>query len=269
MSINVVIVLTAAAGGDEAVAIFNTTVGNFAGIFLSPLLMLLYLGKSGGVSLGQVFFKLTVRVLVPLVIGMAVRKFATERWPIVGNALVTHKKRFKRMQEYCLVFIVYTTFCTTFQTGMDLQPHDIVVAVVAQFSFIVFLMGVAWISLKYLGFSANSPHLRVAGLFGCTSKTVALGVPIINSIYENHPQKGLYTLPVLMWYILHLVLGSNVVPWLSRFIDREEATVQDKSSDNPKEESLPTPVAMGDEHEATGPVNNGKVTDIEGTAFAV
>lgn len=103
MAINIVIVLTASAKGDEAAAIFNATFGNIIGIFLSPVLILLYLGTSGDVSLGTVFYRLTLRVIVPLVIGQVVQKL----WVQARDFYRKHKRIFKKIQELSLIFIVY------------------------------------------------------------------------------------------------------------------------------------------------------------------
>ena len=63
MSINVVFILTKTAGGDEAAAILNATFANLVGVFVSPLLILAYMGVSSGdkVMLLNVFGKLAVR----------------------------------------------------------------------------------------------------------------------------------------------------------------------------------------------------------------
>ncbi|GMH52253.1 hypothetical protein TrRE_jg10864, partial [Triparma retinervis] len=45
MTINMVIVLTKSAGGDEASAVFNAAFGNLLGVFLTPALVLMYLGE--------------------------------------------------------------------------------------------------------------------------------------------------------------------------------------------------------------------------------
>jgi len=44
LSINMAIVLTRSSGGDEAAAVFNSAFGNMIGVFLSPCLILGYLG---------------------------------------------------------------------------------------------------------------------------------------------------------------------------------------------------------------------------------
>jgi sodium/bile acid cotransporter 7 len=68
----------------------------------------------------------------------------------------------------------------------------------------------------------NSPKLRVMGVFGCTHKTVAMGIPMINAIYEGSPDIGLYTLPLLIWHPMQLLLGTFLAPRLAEFVKREE-----------------------------------------------
>jgi predicted Na+-dependent transporter len=93
-------------------------------------------------------------------------------------------------------------------------------AVFFQFVSLTSLTVVAWFSLKLL--FPNKPKLRVMGLFGCTHKTVAVGIPLINAIYENNPSVGLFTLPLLIWHPMQLVIGTLLAPRLIAFVKREE-----------------------------------------------
>merc|ERR1712232_1388757 len=54
-------------------------------------------------------------------------------------------------------------------------------------------------------------------------KTVAVGVPLINTIYDHNPNVGLYTLPLLVWHPTQLLVGSFLAPRLAAFVKREEA----------------------------------------------
>lgn len=60
MSINMVIVLTKLSDGDESLAIVNAAAGNMIGVFLSPVLILGYIGVEGDIDLVEVFYKLAV-----------------------------------------------------------------------------------------------------------------------------------------------------------------------------------------------------------------
>jgi len=216
ITVNMVLVLTASAGGEESAAVFNAAFGNLVGVFLSPMLIHMYLGVRGQVDLGSVFFKLGLRVILPIAIGQFLQKFVPPAKEFVKN----YKKYFKNAQQYCLVFIVYTVFCKTFLKGGDASVGEIFLMIALQFVMMVLVMALAWISLRIL--FHNEPKLQAMGLFGCTQKTVAMGVPLITAIYEDNPLVGLYTLPLLIWHPMQLVIGTAVAPRVAAYVKRRE-----------------------------------------------
>ena len=221
MAINIVIVLTASVGGDEAGAIFNTAFGNIVGIFLSPALILAYLGSTGNISLTDVFYQLTLRVVLPLIVGQLLQRFS----PTVVEFAAKHKRKFKKTQEFCLVFIVYTVFCKTFSKGKSKAGlGDIFLMIFFQFLLMIMLMGISWFSLGFL--FRDQPKSRAMGLFGCTMKTVALGVPLINSIYASDPDLGLYLLPLLIWHPMQLVVGTLLTPKIASYVRQESERLE-------------------------------------------
>jgi sodium/bile acid cotransporter 7 len=232
MTINMVLVLTKSSGGEEASAIFNAAAGNMIGVVLTPLLVLGYLGVSGNVDLGDVFYKLALRVVLPIVVGQILRQLS----PATVEFYKTHKHTFKQLQQFALVFIVYTVFCRTFsqQNNAYITGVDIVVMIVVEFVCLSGLMVLAWVSLRF--FFRDEPKLRVMGLFGCTHKTVAMGVPLINAIYENNAWIGLITLPLLIWHTMQLIIGSFLAPRLAAWVEKEEERLGKASVDNEDDE---------------------------------
>jgi hypothetical protein len=49
-----------------------------------------------------------------------------------------------------------------------------------------------------------------------------MGVPLINAIYESDPLVGLYTLPLLIWHPMQLLVGSSLAPKLLAFVKSEQ-----------------------------------------------
>ena len=143
VSINMVIVLTHSAGGDDAAAVFHAALGNILGVFLSPLLILGYLGVTGNVNLGGVFYKLAVRVLLPLLFGQVLRLSKAVR-----VAVVKHKKMLKHAQVYALVYIVYTVFCEVFEDEKVSNLEEIFLMVFIELGLLLFFMVLAWYSLE-------------------------------------------------------------------------------------------------------------------------
>eukprot|EP00526_Cylindrotheca_closterium_P009423 CAMPEP_0113630994 /NCGR_PEP_ID=MMETSP0017_2-20120614/16107_1 /TAXON_ID=2856 /ORGANISM="Cylindrotheca closterium" /LENGTH=431 /DNA_ID=CAMNT_0000541487 /DNA_START=204 /DNA_END=1499 /DNA_ORIENTATION=- /assembly_acc=CAM_ASM_000147 len=242
LTINMCLVLTKSSGGDEASAIFNAAFGNMIGVFLSPVLILAYLGVSGDVDLFNVFYKLALRVVLPVSIGQILQKCS----PKVVAFVKEHKPRFKKAQQLALVFIVYTVFCRTFSKEDDnVKVGDIFIMIAIQFCLLCLVMVLSWVFLKAL--FPKEPTLRVMGLFGCTHKTVAMGVPLINAIYESDINVGLYTLPLLIWHPMQLVLGSYLSPRLAEWVESEKTrlaqggqggVVAEKDEEGAKEPTL-------------------------------
>ena len=129
----------------------------------------------------------------------------------------THKPKFARIQEFCLIFIVYTTFSKTFREGTEAGAKDIVVVFIITLVLLAFFMGLSWVALSLLFNSKIS--LRIMGFFGCHHKTVAMGLPLINAIYEDNPKLGMYALPLLLWHPTQLLVGTALAPKLKEWVD--------------------------------------------------
>lgn len=114
-------ILTKASNGDEASAVFNSAFGNLIGVFLSPLLILGYLGVSGDVDVVKVFYMLALRVVVPVIFGQLLQKTS----PSIVEFYKKHKKMFTKLQQFGLVFIVYTVFCKTFDKESQSSLGDV------------------------------------------------------------------------------------------------------------------------------------------------
>lgn len=164
---NSVTVLTKAAGGDEAAAIFNSAFGNMLGVFLSPVLILFLVGISSKSLLIIVFLKLALRVLVPVLVGQILRRFRC-----VVRFVKKHIVFFRRAQIYAMIYISYSVFCRTFSKNEETDYVEVLVLIGATFVTYLGLMGFIWYLLG--GLFPNQPRLRVMGFFGGTLKTVRI-----------------------------------------------------------------------------------------------
>jgi solute carrier family 10 (sodium/bile acid cotransporter), member 7 len=219
MAINMLVVLTKAGNGDEATAVFNATASNLLGVFLSPVLIPLYLGVRGDIALFHVFYNLTMKAVLPVIVGQVLQRNGH-----VNEFVTRYKSFFKLGPQYCLIFIIYNVFCRTFLEGSDSSMSDVFLMIAVQFLLLTTFMVLAWYLLGKL--FRDKPKLRVTGLFACTHKTVSIGVPLIGAMYEDNPSAGMYTLPLLIWFPMQLLLGSLVAPHLVAFVQREEARLR-------------------------------------------
>jgi sodium/bile acid cotransporter 7 len=213
MPTNMMIVLTIASKGDEAVALFLATTMNLLGVFITPLLIFFYLGENSEIDFVNTYKTISLRVLVPVAAGLAMRT----KLPGADTFADECKVLFHKIRERALVYVVYATFCKTFMEKSDSTGSQILIMAISQVILLVASMIIAWISLFI--FFNRRPKLRVCGLFGCSTKTAALGIPLISAIYEDHPKLGIFTLPLLIWYPAQLIIGTALSSRLSRFVD--------------------------------------------------
>lgn len=80
-TVNMCVFLTASAGGDEAAALFNATLGNFLGIFITPVWMMALISVHSTVSISEVTLKLFIKVLVPVAVGQILRAVMSKYTP--------------------------------------------------------------------------------------------------------------------------------------------------------------------------------------------
>jgi sodium/bile acid cotransporter 7 len=185
---------------------------------------MLYFHTSGSEMLNvrAIFASLFRIVVVPMLLGWVLHNYVA----LAYAYYVRHRRRFKKAQESCLVFIIYCTFCGKFFSDAESNGGSTVVGlseVAVMVVLVAILMaafgGIAWVVLGRA--FPGEPELRVTGVFACHHKTIALGVPLIGSLYKDHPDLALYTLAILVWHPLQLVAGSFLVPSLSSYIRHE------------------------------------------------
>jgi sodium/bile acid cotransporter 7 len=227
MTVNMVIVLTKAANGDEACALLNASLGNLLGVFVTPALILGYLGQTSNIKFVDVVLKLVYRVVIPIIFGQILQNCSKSAVDFVAK----HKPKFAKIQEFCLTFIVYTVFCKTFSEGLDvdISGWQILLCFVVVALFVLLFQTLAWFALN-LVFKDKS--LVIMGFYGCHHKTVAMGLPLIKAIYEDDPRLGMYALPLLIWHPLQLLIGSALAPKLAAWSKTHESIPEEEIKDN-------------------------------------
>ena len=62
----------------------------------------------------------------------------------------------------------------------------------------------------------------IAGVFCASHKTLAFGLPLVNTIFEGHPNLAAYCAPIMFIHPLQLVLGSLFIPRYSKYTEGDE-----------------------------------------------
>jgi sodium/bile acid cotransporter 7 len=198
-TVNMCVALSRACAGDEPLAIFNAVLGQLLGVVLVPPLLLHLVGTSGATSAIETLRKLGSKVLLPLLVGQALRCTS------LGSILTGRKKILSRTSESCLLFIIFATFCDTFLRGFGLPASTLAQVFAIVLAYHVAFLGIAW---QIGGAARLAAPQRITLTLTSTQKTLAFGLPLIRVVFANRPDLGLLLTPLLMQHPLQLMVGS-------------------------------------------------------------
>eukprot|EP01090_Pellita_catalonica_P020702 TRINITY_DN7514_c0_g2_i1.p1 TRINITY_DN7514_c0_g2~~TRINITY_DN7514_c0_g2_i1.p1 ORF type:complete len:293 (-),score=22.57 TRINITY_DN7514_c0_g2_i1:32-910(-) len=231
------VVFTIGANGDGALAIFNATLSNLFGIFLTPALLIFFLDSSHHAApYKEIVQTIALVILLPLIVGFATRRCV--------NYVLDHSKdvRYKRFNDWLLRFqwstiplaiiivITYTAFCSTFSTthtadtSHELKPLALFVLaaflVVSHLLFLVLAFGL--MNLPFLGF--RSRKKKVAMLFSSAEKTVAMGIPLIAVIFSGG-SLGILSLPILFYHSVQTLIDATLMIPMKKWVGKDPQLV--------------------------------------------
>ncbi|KAG2206772.1 hypothetical protein INT47_003714 [Mucor saturninus] len=260
------VVMTKNADGNEASALMNAALGNVLGIFVSPALVSVFQGPliaaspedesantaGGSVDFIMVLKQLGLTVLLPLVVGQLIQIAFTE--PVAKFKV---KCRLSDVSSFCLLLMVWSVFSDAVHAGSfsAVAGKDIAAIVILNFCFYVLFSFVSFFfarlpypksicgRLKWLDRLQYSREDTVAVMFCGATKTVAMGVPLINVLYQKGDPGtiGVLSTPLLLYHVEQLILGNIEVEILKKWVARgkkrdalkqtSEEVLDDDSSD--------------------------------------
>lgn len=68
----------------------------------------------------------------------------------------------------------------------------------------------------------------VAAMFCASQKTLAFGLPLINTVFEGSLDLAVYCAPIMAIHPFQLLLGSFLVPRLSRYTSQDDESTVSK-----------------------------------------
>ncbi len=203
------VAMTAIAKGNVPGAIFNATLSSLLGVFLTPFFISLVTSGTGeALSLGNAIFKIACLLLLPFVIGQAVR-------PLLGKWFARYKRYINSFDKCVILMLVYASFCDSVRSGLwtnyGLGLLALTVAVTS-----VILVSVLFLSsraAKALGFDRED---RITTVMCGSKKTLASGVPMAKLLFGAHPALGMIVLPIMFYHQLQLFACSIVAERYAR-----------------------------------------------------
>ncbi len=121
-----------------------------------------------------------------------------------------------------LLGIAWNAFCNAFSSGFGLDlRQSMVLLTLLPAVHLVSLAGLFKLfCLPIFGFSRGE---TVAAMFCASQKTLAFGLPLINTIFEGNANLAIYCAPLMFIHPLQMTLGSMFIPSILKYTSNEPA----------------------------------------------
>ena len=202
-SVSSCVVFTQNSGGNTVGAVFNASLANMVGVFLSPVLLSLILSTSGRAlpieQLLGTLRSLGLNMLAPIVLGNVVRIWV-KPW------VERERKRISVISSSLILFMVFLAFARTandpsFGRYMAAFSGPIVYLAVSH----LLLVGLA-IGLGLLLKMRRED--RVALIYVAPQKTLALGVPLLSIYFADQELLGIVLLPIVFYHPFQILVAG-------------------------------------------------------------
>jgi len=195
------VAITGLAGGNQGIALVDSVLGNLLGLFVTPLLILLLLGRSGSAPVLEVIGQLALVAAVPVLLGQFIRLAAT--------ATIDRRRQLIGIASGVLLLVVLLgIFSDLAQQGIG--AGAVVVALICLLLHGA-LLGAGWITT--LRFARAD---RIAIAITASHKTAALGIPLIGLLFAGDAALPLLLMPVVIYHIVQMIIGSLLASRLAR-----------------------------------------------------
>ncbi len=193
------VVMTGAAGGNMAHALFVTITSNFIGIFSIPFILswlLLFLDQSKDLTIdqGSIIIKLTALILVPLIMGIYIK-------PFIFKIIHPDKSRLQIVNQCMVIGMVFISFAGAKQVLMG-KGMAILYIVVLVTAFHLILLGSALFFTKIFSIKKGSYETII---FMGSQKTLPLSIMIQVNYFSEY---GIALLVCVMHHIVHLIIDG-------------------------------------------------------------
>lgn len=210
------IAFTSLARGNIPAAICSAAASSLFGVFVTPLLVTLLLGVSGGGGAGSLLdaiVKIGLQLLLPFTLGQLAR-----RW--IGAWVTRHKDWLKYVDQSSILLVVYTAFSAAVINGLwqQVAPLTLVGLVVACAVLLALALLGTHLLGQWLGFSLED---RITILFCGSKKSLATGVPMAQVLFAGQTL-GVLLLPLMLFHQLQLMVCAVLA---QRFARRPEGVV--------------------------------------------
>lgn len=210
------VAMTSVGKGNVPAAIFNASLSSILGIFITPLLIQLFMGYEGvELDLMASVTSIAQLLLLPMIVGQLARPF------LLAKA-EKHKSVVNKVDKYVILMIVYNAFCDSVANGiwqefsLGLLVTSIAICVVI---LLIMVHSIQWGARRC---QFDLPD-EVAAVFCGTKKTLAAGIPMAKVIFAGDPSLGMILLPIMLYHPIQIFYCAMLA---NRYVKQKEQREQ-------------------------------------------
>lgn len=191
------VAMTSVGKGNVPGAIFNASLSSILGVFITPLLIQLFMGFEGvQLDLLDSVISISKLLLLPMIAGQIMR-------PYLVAWVDRHKAVVNKVDKYVILLIVYNAFCDSVvndiwsEFSVGLLATSIIICTVI---LLVMVHLIQW-GARRTKFTLPD---EVAAVFCGTKKTLAAGIPMAKVIFGADPSLGMILLPIMLYHPIQI-----------------------------------------------------------------
>lgn len=191
------VAMTSVGKGNVPGAIFNASLSSILGVFITPLLIQLFMGFEGvQLDLLDSVISISKLLLLPMIAGQIMR-------PYLVAWVDRHKAVVNKVDKYVILLIVYNAFCDSVVNGIW---SEFSVGLLATSIIICTVILLVMVHLIQWGAHRTKFTLpdEVAAVFCGTKKTLAAGIPMAKVIFGADPSLGMILLPIMLYHPIQI-----------------------------------------------------------------
>lgn len=208
------IAFTAMARGNVAAAVCSASLSNLLGIFLTPVLVGVFMHVAGGgaVASSHSIGTIALQLLLPFLAGHVLR-------PLIGGFVDRNKAILQPVDRGSILLVVYSAFGAAVIGGIwsKVGVGDVLILVALSAVILGLVIGVNVLVARMVGLSRED---AIVLLFCGSKKSLASGVPMAGALFPS-AQVGVIVLPLMIFHQLQLFVCAALAGYFQRRSERD------------------------------------------------
>ncbi|GAA2303563.1 bile acid:sodium symporter family protein [Streptomyces violaceusniger] len=190
------IAFTSIARGNVAAAICAGSFSSLLGVVVTPVLVALLLGGSGGGFSADSMIKIALQLLAPFLAGQLLR-----RW--IGGFISRHRVVLRLVDRGSVLLVVYAAFSEGMNRGIwhQVTPARLAILLGVEAVLLTVMLTLTSYGSRKLGFVRED---RITIVFAGSKKSLAAGLPMASVLFGA--QASLAVLPLMLFHQMQLMV---------------------------------------------------------------